>query len=53
MGTSSIRVLIVDDSEPWRNFFSSALQTRSELHIIALVSDGLEAVSKRKNCNQT
>jgi DNA-binding NarL/FixJ family response regulator len=46
MGTPSIRVLVVDDSEPWRNFFSNALRKRPELNIIGQVSDGLEAVQQ-------
>lgn len=46
MGTSSIRVLIVDDSEPWRNFFSSTLQKQSEIEVIGRASDGLEAVEQ-------
>jgi DNA-binding NarL/FixJ family response regulator len=41
---SSIRVLLVDDFEPFRRFIRTTLQT--ELQIIAEVSDGLEAVSK-------
>ena len=46
MGASSIRVLLVDDSEAWRNFFSSALQKRPELQVIGRASDGLEAVQQ-------
>lgn len=46
MGKSSIRVLIVDDYEPWRRFVSSTLGRLPQLEIIAEVSDGLEAVRK-------
>jgi DNA-binding NarL/FixJ family response regulator len=39
----SLRVLLVEDFEPFRRFTRTTLQT--ELQIIAEVSDGLEAVS--------
>jgi DNA-binding NarL/FixJ family response regulator len=41
---SLVRVLLVEDFEPFRRFIHTTLQT--ELQIIAEVSDGLEAVSK-------
>jgi DNA-binding NarL/FixJ family response regulator len=41
---SGIRILVVDDFEPWRRFISSALSRESKLRIIGEVSDGLEAV---------
>jgi DNA-binding NarL/FixJ family response regulator len=40
-----VRVLVVEDFEPFRRFIHTTLQ-ESELQIIAEVSDGLEAVSK-------
>jgi len=43
---SSIRVLVVEDYEPWRRYFSTALQKQPELQVIGEVSDGLEAVQK-------
>jgi DNA-binding NarL/FixJ family response regulator len=43
---SPILVLIVDDYEPWRRYFSTALQNKPELQVIGEVSDGLEAVQK-------
>jgi DNA-binding NarL/FixJ family response regulator len=46
LDTSSIRVLVVDDYEPWRRFFSTALQKQPELQVIGEVSDGLEAVQQ-------
>lgn len=46
MGTVSIRVLVVDDYEPWRRFLLVALQKIPELQVIAEASDGLEAVQK-------
>ena len=41
-----IRVLVVDDYEPWRRFVRSMVQTHSELQIVGEVSDGLEAVQR-------
>jgi len=43
---SSIRVLIVEDFVPFRQFISSRLATRHDLQVICEVSDGLEAVQK-------
>jgi DNA-binding NarL/FixJ family response regulator len=44
MATSSLRILVVDDYEPWRQRVCSMLQTRPGLCVIAEVADGLEAV---------
>jgi DNA-binding NarL/FixJ family response regulator len=44
--TTSSRVLIVEDSEPFRNFICSMLRERSELQIVDQVSDGLQAVRR-------
>jgi DNA-binding NarL/FixJ family response regulator len=44
--TSPVRILIVDDDEPFRRFFCSTLRTRPELQIVGEISDGLEAVHK-------
>ena len=46
MDKSPIRVLVVEDYEPWRRYFSTALQKQPELQVIGEVSDGLEAVQK-------
>jgi DNA-binding NarL/FixJ family response regulator len=43
-----VRVLVVDDSEPWRRFVCSTLGKRPELQVICEVSDGLVAVQKAK-----
>jgi DNA-binding NarL/FixJ family response regulator len=40
-----LRILIVDDFEPWRRFVSSALQ-KEDSQILFEVSDGLQAVYK-------
>ena len=42
--SSTIRVVVVDDFEPFRRFLSSTLQYRADLQVICEVSDGLEAV---------
>ncbi len=44
MATSSFRVLVVDDSEPWRRYLSTTLQKQPILQIIGEALDGLEAV---------
>ena len=44
----SVRVLVVDDYIPFRQFVCSMLQKRPELHVIYEASDGLEAVQKAK-----
>ncbi len=46
MVSSSIRVLVVDDFEPFRRFVASILWKQPEFQIICEVSDGLEAVQK-------
>jgi len=45
---SSIRVLLVEDFEPWRRFYRSAFQKLSEFQVIGEVSDGLEAVNQAR-----
>jgi DNA-binding NarL/FixJ family response regulator len=46
LAKTSIRVLIVDDFEPWRNFVCSTLQNEPGIQIVGEVSDGSEAVQK-------
>jgi DNA-binding NarL/FixJ family response regulator len=43
---SLVRILVVDDLEPWRRFVSSTLQKQPDLRVISDVADGLEAVQK-------
>jgi len=43
---ASVRVLVVDDFEPWRRRVCSMLQTRPDLRVVAEAGDGLEAVQK-------
>ena len=44
MGTSPIRLLIVDDHEPFRQFLRSTLQNKLEIQTIVEASDGEEAI---------
>jgi chemotaxis response regulator CheB len=46
LAARSIRVLVVDDFEPFRQFLSITLQNQPDLQIIGEVSDGLEAVQR-------
>jgi len=46
MPARSIRVLVVEDYEPFQRFVASILQKQSALQIICNVSDGGEAVQK-------
>jgi DNA-binding NarL/FixJ family response regulator len=46
MPARSIRVLVVEDFEPFRRFVASILQTQPELQIVCEVSDGLESVQQ-------
>jgi DNA-binding NarL/FixJ family response regulator len=41
-----IRVLVVDDFAPWRDFVFERLRENHKLRIIGVASDGLEAVLK-------
>jgi DNA-binding NarL/FixJ family response regulator len=42
--TMAVRVMVVEDHEPFRRFICSALGTQEDLQIIDQVDDGLEAV---------
>jgi DNA-binding NarL/FixJ family response regulator len=42
----SIRILLVDDFEPWRLKVRSMIEQRPDWHVIGEASDGLEAVHK-------
>ena len=46
LATSPVRVLVIDDYEPFRRRVASMLQEQPELQIICEASDGLEAVQK-------
>jgi len=42
----SVRVLVVDDYQPWQVFVSTTLRNVPELEIVGKVSDGLEGVQQ-------
>lgn len=46
MGPSSVRVLVVDDYEPWHSFITATLQREPKLQIIGHVFDGRNAVQQ-------
>ncbi|MGB8768849.1 MAG: response regulator transcription factor [Candidatus Korobacteraceae bacterium] len=45
---ASVRILIVDDYEPWRRMVFAMLQEYPNWQVICEASDGLEAVQKSK-----
>jgi DNA-binding NarL/FixJ family response regulator len=45
-GVTAVRLLVVEDFEPFRRLLSSKLTARPELQVIGEVSDGIEAVCK-------
>ena len=44
----NVRILVVDDSKPWRQGICSLLKARPELGVVGEASDGLEAAQKAK-----
>ena len=42
----AIRVLVVDDYEPWRRYFANTLRKELGVQVIGEASDGLEAVQQ-------
>jgi two-component system, NarL family, nitrate/nitrite response regulator NarL len=45
---SPVRILVVDDFEPWRRFACSLLREKPEFQVVGEASDGLEAVQKAR-----
>jgi len=43
---ASVRVLIVDDYEPWRRWVYAQLASQRQFQVVGEASDGLEAVAK-------
>ena len=43
---STIRVLVVDDYEPWMNFVSAVLATSSRFQVVGQAGNGLTALQK-------
>lgn len=48
MASAVVRILIVDDFEPWRQFLRSFVQQNPAWHIVSEASDGLEAIEKSR-----
>lgn len=46
METSKVRVLVVDDYEPFRRFVCATVSERQDMQVIGEASDGLDAVRK-------
>lgn len=44
-----VRILVVEDYEPFRYFIRETLKTRPDFHLIGEASDGLEAIQKAEN----
>jgi DNA-binding NarL/FixJ family response regulator len=44
--SESVRILVVDDYEPWRDFIVNALKNESGLEVIGEASDGSAAVQQ-------
>lgn len=44
MSASALRVLVVDDCEPWRGFVCSTLRAQGKFQVIGEAADGFEAV---------
>lgn len=43
-----IRILVVDDHEPWRRFIRSMLENEANLQVIGEASDGLQAIQQAR-----
>ncbi|HKF06243.1 MAG TPA: response regulator transcription factor [Candidatus Sulfotelmatobacter sp.] len=48
MELSTVRILVIDDYEPWRRFIASTLLKRPELQIVGEGADGMEAVERAR-----
>ena len=46
MGTALIRILVVDDYEPWHGFVANTLKKQPEFEVMGYVCDGLVAVEQ-------
>jgi len=43
---STVRILVIDDYEPWRRFITSTLKKMPEFQIAGEGADGMEAIEK-------
>ena len=46
---TSVRILVVDDYEPWRRWVGSVLMKHPHLQVVGEASDGLEALQKAES----
>src|SRR5258708_38969276 len=46
---TSVRVLVVDDYDPWRRFVCALLQEQPGFSVVGDAADGLEAVQKAQD----
>jgi DNA-binding NarL/FixJ family response regulator len=46
LAVPAVRILLVDDFEPWRRTIFSILSVQQYLHVVGHAADGLEAVQK-------
>ena len=45
-GKAALKILVVDDFEPFRRYFCSTLKQHAEFQVVGQASDGLEAIQK-------
>jgi DNA-binding NarL/FixJ family response regulator len=45
-GRPAVRILVVEDHEPFRRYFCSTLEQRADFQVIGQASNGLEAIEK-------
>jgi len=48
LATSQVRILLVDDFQPFRLYISSLLQKRNDIQIVGEAADGIEAVERSR-----
>jgi two-component system NarL family response regulator len=48
-GRPAVRILVVEDYEPFRRYFCSTLEQRAGFRVIGQASDGLEAIQKAQD----
>ena len=48
MAASALRLLVVDDFEPWRRFVRTTIQSIPDIMIVGEASDGPEAIEKAR-----
>jgi DNA-binding NarL/FixJ family response regulator len=47
--SATVRILVADDVEPWRELVCSTLRERRQLRVVGEVADGLEAVQRARD----